>query len=215
MDDLGRIIIDAPTRLDLSALALASSFRAVDDQAALAELDRLAAVVAEREPGDDPRRQAAILAEVLGEQSGFIGNSADYDHPDNSMLDCVLERRTGLPILLSVVWIEVARRVGIPALGVGLPGHYIAAIFGADETVPVDPFRGGIPIEGLDGESLEPTPVAATVLRMLSNLVPAYERRGDLARMLTAARLRRELPLEPRDRRVMEFELRRLAAKLN
>lgn len=212
--DLGRLLVDEPVRLDLHALAVAAAFRAVEEEAVLLELDRLADAVTERGVPAEPIAQARLLAAVLGDQAGFVGNSAEYDHPDNSMLDLVLERRTGLPILLSIVWVEVGRRVGIPVQGVGLPGHYIAAVFGDGAPVPVDPFRGGVLVEGLFGD-LVPTPAPATVLRMLSNLVAAYERRGDLARMLRAARLRLDLPLDPRDRRVMEFEVRRLGARLN
>lgn len=212
--DLGRLLVDEPVRLDLHALAVAAAFRDVDEAGVLDELDRLAAAVAGRGVPDDPLAQARLLAAVLGDEAGFVGNSADYDHPDNSMLDLVLERHTGLPILLSVVWVEVGRRVGIPVHGVGLPGHYIAAVFGEGTPIAVDPFRGGAPVEGLLGD-LIPTPGPATVLRMLSNLVASYERRGDVTRMLRAARLRLDLPLDPRDRRVMEFEMRRLGARLN
>lgn len=212
--ELGRLLVDEPVRLDLHALAVAAAFHEVDEASVLLELDRLADAVTQRGIPAEPIAQAHLLATVLGEEAGFVGNSAEYDHPDNSMLDLVLERRTGLPILLSVVWVEVGRRAGIPVRGVGLPGHYVAAVFGGGDPVPVDPFRGGAPIDGLFGD-LVPTPAPATVLRMLSNLVAAYERRGDLAPMLQAARLRLDLPLDPRDRRVMEFEVRRLGARLN
>jgi len=64
---------------------------------------------------------------------------------ENSMLDRVLARRRGLPILLSVVYIETARRAGIPLAGVGLPGHYLVGHFGADPPLLLDPFSGGLP----------------------------------------------------------------------
>ena len=66
-----------------------------------------------------------------------------YDHPDNSMLDLVLTRRRGLPILLSVVYVEVARRAGIELAGVGLPGHFVVGHFGAEPAALLDPFAGG------------------------------------------------------------------------
>ncbi len=212
--DLGRLLMEEPVRLDLHALAVAAAFRDVDEEGVVAELDRLGNIVVARGVPDDPMGQAHLLASVLGDEVGFVGNSAEYDHPDNSMIDLVLERRTGLPILLSVIWVEVGRRVGIPVHGVGLPGHYIAAVFGEGVPVAIDPFRGGTYVEGLHGD-LVPTSGTATVLRMLSNLVVAYERRGDLAHTLRAARLRLDLPLDARDRRVMEFEERRLGARLN
>ena len=59
------------------------------------------------------------------------------------MLDLVLTRRRGLPILLSVVYVEVARRAGIQIAGVGLPGHFVVGHFGTDPPVLLDPFAGG------------------------------------------------------------------------
>jgi regulator of sirC expression with transglutaminase-like and TPR domain len=130
------------------------------------------------------------------------------------MLDLVLERRRGLPILLSVVWVEVGRRLGLPIHGVGLPGHYVAGWFGDGGPILVDPFRGGVRIA--DGPpAVESTDPHRTALRMLSNLVAAYERRGELGPMLTCSRLRLDLPLDERDRLVMEFEHRRLSARVN
>ncbi|CAM5483190.1 hypothetical protein SANTM175S_08449 [Streptomyces antimycoticus] len=80
--------------------------------AAQIELDRLAGLL----PHGCPE-----LAELLGERCGFGGSSADYQRLDSSLLQQVLRRRRGLPILLSVVWIEVARRAGAPVCGVALP----------------------------------------------------------------------------------------------
>ena len=134
---------DAPT-LDLLALAIAGALREVDEAAALAELDRLAGDVVRNGVGETGLEQVEALRTVLGRRERFLGDVEDYDHPDNSMLDLVLEHRRGLPILLSVVWIEVGRRVGIPIRGVGLPGHYVAGWFGDGEPILIDPFKGGI-----------------------------------------------------------------------
>lgn len=211
--DLARL--DSP-RLDQLALAISAELRETDAAFALAELDRLAGLVVAEGPGGDPHEQLGVLEEVLGHRAGLVGDSEEYDHPDNSMLDLVLRRRRGLPILLSVVWIEVGRRVGMPLRGVGLPGHFVAGWFGEGEPILVDPFRGGVVLgDAVPVHAIEPTPVHLTALRMCSNLVAAYERRGDLGRMLTASRLRLELPLPERDRRVMEFEHKRLAARIN
>lgn len=89
------------------------------------ELDRLAGQVPYRPGG--PAAWAEALRELLGERCGFRGSAADYDRLDSSLLDRVLVRRRGLPILLSVVWVEVARRAGAPVYGVALPGHFVAA----------------------------------------------------------------------------------------
>ena len=185
---------DAPT-LDLLALAIAGALREVDEAAALAELDRLAGDVVRNGVGETGLEQVEALRTVLGRRERFLGDVEDYDHPDNSMLDLVLEHRRGLPILLSVVWIEVGRRVGIPIRGVGLPGHYVAGWFGDGEPMLIDPFKGGIllPDPPPAGRIVQ-TPVHLTALRILSNLASSYERRGDVGRSLKAAQLRARNP---------------------
>ena len=201
---------DAPT-LDLLALAIAGALRDVDQQQALAELDRLAGEVVLNGVGE------ALLADNPEDQDDTEhGDVEDYDHPDNSMLDLVLERKRGLPILLSVVWVEVGRRVGIPIRGVGLPGHYVAGWFGDGDPILLDPFKGGVLLaDPPPAGRIVQTPVHLTALRILSNLVASYERRGDVGRSLKAAQLRLELPLGDRDMKVMEFEHRRLGARMN
>jgi len=211
--DIARL--DSP-HLDQLALAISAELRPTDCDYALAELDRLAELVVREGLGGEPHEQLAVLADVLGRREGLLGDTDDYDHPDNSMLDLVLSRRRGLPILLSVVWVEVGRRLGMPLRGVGLPGHYVAGWFGDGDPILVDPFRGGVLIaDAIPAASVAPTSPHLTALRMCSNLVASYERRGDIGRMLTAARLRLQLPLDERDRRVMEFEFKRLAAQTN
>jgi len=120
----------------------------LDTRLARAELDRLAAAVAAKLTGPPettaPAQAAAILALVLGARAGFGGAQTDYADLRSSLLHQVLRRRRGLPILLSVVWIEVGRRVGIPVYGVGLPGHFVVGIGDPDgDFVLADPFSGG------------------------------------------------------------------------
>ncbi|MCZ9344314.1 transglutaminase-like domain-containing protein, partial [Streptomyces sp. TRM76130] len=89
-----------------------------------------------------PHAWAVALRELLGEGHGFRGSPADYRRLDASLLHRVLARRRGLPILLSVVWIEVARRAGAPVYGVALPGHFVVGFGagpGAAEPVLADP----------------------------------------------------------------------------
>ncbi|WP_250290035.1 transglutaminase-like domain-containing protein, partial [Frankia sp. CiP1_Cm_nod1] len=93
--------------------------------------------------GLDVRTAAEILRQSLGVRGGFHGDPADYDSLSSSLLSSVLRRRRGLPIMLSVVWVEVARRLGIPAYPVGLPGHVIVGIGSPGRNVLVDPFCGG------------------------------------------------------------------------
>src|SRR3954468_10506832 len=97
----------AEVTLDRLALALAATFGPVDAARALATLDGLGAEVARTLDGAarTPRTEALALAQVLGTGDGYGGDTEQYDRPENSMLDRVLERRRGLPILLSVVYI--------------------------------------------------------------------------------------------------------------
>ncbi|MFI6641469.1 transglutaminase-like domain-containing protein [Streptomyces sp. NPDC050504] len=147
--------------------------------AAEIELDRLAGMLPHGRRG--ARAWADALAELLGGRLDFRGAPADYQRLESSLLHEVLRRRRGLPILLSVVWIEVARRAGAPVYGVALPGHFVVG-FGEAGTgtgagaagaagggsgsgsggagpdgggpVLVDPFAGGRVLTGADAELL-------------------------------------------------------------
>ncbi|MCP5099944.1 MAG: tetratricopeptide repeat protein [Chloroflexi bacterium] len=87
--------------------------------------------------------QAEMLAEFLFQREGFSGNTDVYDDPRNSFLNEVIERRQGIPISLSVLYIAVARRLNIQAYGVGMPGHFIVKVPAGAKTVFFDPFNGG------------------------------------------------------------------------
>ncbi|KQC39785.1 MULTISPECIES: transglutaminase-like domain-containing protein [unclassified Frankia] len=91
----------------------------------------------------DPRAAAEALHEALGLDAGFAGSADDYDDVRSSLLPDVLRRRRGLPILLSVVWLEVAQRLGVAAYPVGLPGHVVVAVGSPEDFVLVDPFAAG------------------------------------------------------------------------
>lgn len=120
------------------------------------ELDRLAGELPHR-PGS-PHAWAVALRDLLGERYGFHGLPDDYRRLESSLLHAVLRRRRGLPILLSVVWIEVARRAGAPVYGVALPGHFVVGFgdphgAGAGQVL-ADPFDGGRVLTGPDAELL-------------------------------------------------------------
>jgi len=83
-----------------------------------------------------------VLNHALFVDEGFAGNLDDYGNPLNSFLDAVLERRTGIPITLSLVYIEVAKRIGLDARGVGFPGHFLAKVKTGGSEIIVDPFYG-------------------------------------------------------------------------
>jgi regulator of sirC expression with transglutaminase-like and TPR domain len=204
--------------IDLLALAIAAEFREVDVATAMATLDTLGAdlsAAAQRKTGS-PEDVTAACTDVLGAVHGFEGDREHYDDPQNSMLDVVLERRRGLPILLSVVYIEAARRAGIALSGVGLPGHFVVGHFGADPPLLLDPFGGGGPIDSqLPVGSVRPWTAHEIAMRMLNNLVSSYQRRGDLTGAIRAAELRLLLPAPEALRDTVATELRTLQARLN
>ena len=218
MPGFSELAADASAGHGALALALAAEFRSVDEATVLARLGQLAAEVADAAAG--PGDELGALGEVLGGRHGFAGAGDEYDHPDNSMLDLVLERGRGLPIALSVVYLETARRAGIALDGVGLPGHYVVGQFapGAAPPVLLDPFAGGARLESgaaAAAPDLRPWGAHETALRMLNNLVGSYTRRNDLGRAIRAAELRLELPLERGLAEALAAELRGLRARLN
>jgi regulator of sirC expression with transglutaminase-like and TPR domain len=196
--------------LDELALSLAAEFRDVDADAAIARLDALGEEVS-MVPGD----RLDALVDVLGRRHGFAGDRENYDDPANSMLDIVLERRRGLPILLSVVYVEVARRADLTLAGVGLPSHYLVGRFGPPPPVLLDPFAGGTRVELPASEHLRPWGEHETVLRMLNNLVGSFVRRNDLGRAIRAAEMRLDLPHAKPQAEALGAELRALRARLN
>ncbi|MEA2194311.1 MAG: hypothetical protein QOG42_745 [Solirubrobacteraceae bacterium] len=214
MAPFATLAADPAARLDGLALALAAELRPVDAGAALARLDELAAEVRELAPATGG--ELAALRAVIAVRHGFAGATEEYDHPDHSMLDLVLERGRGLPIALSVVYVETARRAGIALAGVGLSGHYVVGQF-RDGAAPVllDPFGGGARIVAPDPAEVRPWAAHETALRMLNNLVGSYTRRNDLGRAIRAAEMRLELSLEPALREALATELRGLRARLN
>jgi regulator of sirC expression with transglutaminase-like and TPR domain len=132
------------------------------------------------------------------------------------MLDAVLERRRGLPILLSVVYVEVARRAGVELAGVGLPGHFVVGHFGAAPALLLDPFAAGERIQGGRAEALaRPWRPHEIAMRMLNNLVGSFLRRGDIGRAIRAASMRLDLPAEESLRDSLRTELRTMQSRLN
>jgi len=215
--DFRTLAADPEVELDELALALAAEFGPVDADAARARLDELGGDLREAVADAAPAaEQARTCADVLGVRHGFAGDRTDYDHPDNSMLDRVLERRRGLPILLAVVYVEVARRAGVPLAGVGLPGHFVVAHFGAAPPPLIDPFAEGATVESdVPAALVRPWSAHETALRMLNNLVSSFVRRSWLEDGIRAARLRLALPVPEGERSRMEVEARALEARLN
>jgi regulator of sirC expression with transglutaminase-like and TPR domain len=161
-------------------------------------------------------RTAGALAELLFVEHGYAGNTADYTDPRNSLLDDVLDRRLGIPITLSILMVEVGRRIGVRLHGVGMPGHFLVGAEDEPGTF-VDPFHAGrvLDVAGcraifteLSGPDapfsdayLAPTGTRAVLLRVLNNLQRSYLERG-AADAVWVARLRLRFDeLPPGDRR--------------
>lgn len=168
--------------LDLEELCLSIArlrLRDLDFQAVSARLDAMAEQVADRlVPGSPPDRLANAIAQAFGGELGLRGASEDYQRLDSSMLDRVVETRRGLPILLSVVWILLGKRLGLPLRGVGYPRHFIACLDLPSARIYLDPFQGGVRLdprdllEGAGGQRalLAPIGVRPLVTRVLGNI---------------------------------------------
>src|SRR5262245_22504528 len=110
----------------------------------LDQLDEIAAAVkAQVQEGDSPRDVVAKINDVLFEQFGFRGNEDNYYDPRNSFFNDVLDRRLGIPITLSTVYLEIARRLNFPLVGVGMPGHFVVKYVDRDQEFFLDPFHNG------------------------------------------------------------------------
>ena len=177
--------------LDRAAALLAAAEQpGVEAEAILAALDELAAPI--RIPaGASGFEAVARLNHHLFTELGFAGDRADYYAPRNSFLDQVIARRRGLPIVLSIVYVEVARRAGVAVSGVGFPGHFIVTPEPQEGETRfyVDPFHGGAIrrrdqlMERLDSmglprsdDFLAPSPARQILMRMTYNLKGSYVR---------------------------------------
>jgi regulator of sirC expression with transglutaminase-like and TPR domain len=187
---------------DLDELALTMSMAFAPDLdvvSYLADLDELAAAC------PTPTRDG-VMTWLFG-SGRFTGDRDDYHGWRNSCLDQVLDRKCGMPISLSVVAVEVARRVGVALVGVGMPGHFLVGD-GADPTWYADPFNGRTALTEADCRALyesmgggrwspsmlAPTPNRLVVARMLNNLRAACQRDTDLVRLAIVMQLRQQLP---------------------
>jgi regulator of sirC expression with transglutaminase-like and TPR domain len=196
----------------------------------LSRLDAMAADVRSRSEGvEDPLRLFTGLGDYLFREQGFRGDTENYYDPRNSFLNEVLDRRTGIPITLSTVYMEVGRRLGVRLHGVGMPGHFLVKYVGPNEETIVDPFHGGAIVSPADCQRildriygrkvtfeprfLNPLGTRQILTRMLNNLKAIYFNHRAYARVLSV--VERLLILDPhaanevRDRGLLCCQLRR------
>ncbi|MCU1228543.1 MAG: hypothetical protein JWO97_1427 [Acidobacteria bacterium] len=172
----------------------------------LAELESLVARVrAKAVAGEPPIFLLGHLHAELFDVDGYSGNSDNYYDPRNAYLSDVIDRKIGLPIALSVIFLHVAHAVGLDAYGVGLPGHFIVKVQFELNEVYVDPFHGGTTLTQpeiaqllsnisngqlrLAPEHLRAWAPRQTLIRLLANLESMWRGSGD-ARKAAAARER-------------------------
>jgi regulator of sirC expression with transglutaminase-like and TPR domain len=205
--------------IDLVEAALviaAHEYRDLDVAACIARFDGLAATLKRRLRRDiSPTETIIALNRYLFDELGFSGNTTDFYDPRNSFLNDVLERRLGIPITLSLVYVEIGRRVGLALHGVSFPGHFLAKCMVRDGAVVLDPHARGASLsledlqerlQAMRGGAAAPSEMVRHMLaaagkkeilaRMLRNLKSIYMQRRDPARALDATD--RIIALEPR-----------------
>lgn len=211
-EEFARVVAqpESEIRLDEVALLIAAHGRpGLDLDHERARLDALGATCAA--PTVD-----AVVRLLFGDL-GFAGDHRDYYDPRNSYLDQVMSRRLGIPITLSILTMEVARRQAVTLVGVGMPGHFLVRD-GADPDLFIDPYHGGAVLdrrgcvalfESAHGREtpfreayLEPIGSLAITARMLANLGNVFVSRGDRRSLTWVLRLRTLLPGSPAEEQV-------------
>lgn len=191
---------DAKINLAQAALLIAADeYPELDISFWLARLDNMADELRSRFPAQrDAQTVIPILNTYLFDELDFHGNLAEYYDPRNSYLNDVLERRTGLPITLSVIVLALAQRLRLPIYGVGLPGHFMVKWRDAENEIVFDPFNGGEildrrgiearvrassnPILPFQSDWLEAVSTKYILFRMLQNLKQIFVRAEELQR---------------------------------
>jgi regulator of sirC expression with transglutaminase-like and TPR domain len=182
MEELSDLLAGRDTALELDEAALLLArieFPGLDIGPFLQILDSYAAELEGRGGSF-----VAAANQFLFDELGFAGNAADYYNPANSCLNEVLASKTGIPITLSVVYLEIARRLAKPVFGIGLPGHFIVQYDDGSFSTYIDVFHGGRLLDAIDcaelaGSAANPAMLARVdkrqiVTRMINNLRGIY-----------------------------------------
>ena len=193
-----------------AAIAVAQhDFPRLDTQAALAEIDTLAARLNQRIARDAaPMQRLRLLNRFFFQELGFSGNVNDYYDPRNSYVHCVLETRRGIPITLALVYVELATQIGLKACGISFPGHFLAKVHMPQGEIVIDPFTGQsmsrdaldallVPYRRRSGKTggsepllrdfLQAAAPREVIARMLRNLKEIFRGSQDAARLLGIA----------------------------
>jgi regulator of sirC expression with transglutaminase-like and TPR domain len=220
--------------LAIAALYIAQSeYPSLDVNHSLQQLDQIAAAVAQNLPTERyPLKVVQTINHYLYDHLGFKGDQATYYDADNSFLNRVLERRAGIPITLSLVYLEIAKRLDFPMLGIGFPGHFLIRPDAPDIEIHIDPFNGGEilflqdcndRLQQIYGEDMtlkpeffQPVTPRQFLWRMLGNLKQIYLQHQDWERALNM--VEHLLLVDPdaqeqrRDRGLVHYQLQNWAA---
>ena len=221
------IVARGDEAVDLAEAALliaCEEYPGLDVPGYLARFEGMAGTLRER-LADEPRPERSVMAlnRYFFQELGFHGNTEAYYDPRNSYLNEVLDRRTGIPITLSTVYMEVARRAGLHVEGVGLPGHFIVRVNVPGRGVLIDPFHCGALLSvkecqdrldrifggrvKVESKMLEGCGPKAMIERMLRNLKAIHVKEEDYSRALRDVelllRVNPENPEDLRDRGVL------------
>lgn len=211
------VLLSDPGPLALLEATLQVAAEEHESMDVLAQIGRIETIGAEARarvaPLENPFARIEALRVLLFEELGFKGNADEFDDPRNSYFDDVLERKLGIPLTLSILVIEVARRAGMSAEGVGLPGHFVVRIDENGRQLLVDPFHGGhiITVEDCKDlvvrttgraslfrkDSLDTATPRAMLTRLLLNLKRIHLARGDYIRAMAV--VERLLVVTPAD----------------
>ena len=214
-------------RLDRAALDLATIQEpGLDPQPTLDRLNELASALGDRLRNFNDGRDFVEKAQsYLFDELGFRGNESEYFDPLNSSLNQVVARRTGLPISLSIFYMEVARRLQMPVFGIDLPRHFLVQFDDGRYSVFIDPFHGGRVVSPAECFALAHAPVfdpallsrttnKRLIIRMLRNLLNVYLRLEDFVRAVQCLDLLLEGAPEIaewyRQRGALQLQLRRI-----
>lgn len=195
--------LKAESELDLGRAALLMAkcqYPKLNVELYIAQFDEIAEIISNRLSSKNPLLIIKNINEYFFQELAFQGNKENYYDPRNSFLNEVLVRRLGIPISLSVIYMEVARRLGLKIDGVGLPGHFLVKCKTEDQEIILDPFHQGKELSQTDcqallttiygsGIELKPSFFRAVskkeiLIRMLNNLKNIYISGNDPARAL-------------------------------
>lgn len=206
--DFERIVTGPDDEINLAEAALLiarSEYPQLDIDYYLGCLDNMAATIINQL--DDSCNNAQLLGQInhyLFSELGYSGNLHNFFDPRNSFLNDVIDRRLGIPISLSVLYIEIGRRLGLALEGVSFPGHFLIKLPACEGDMVLDPFAGGMSLDEAElkrrlqhvnyaeserlfmrlPELLQPASNRTILARMLRNLKSVYINRGDRLRTL-------------------------------